>query len=44
MKKSDEEAFEMWTYTGSLFYRAPESFALGYTEAIDMWATGIVAF
>ena len=23
MKKQDEETFEMWTYTGSLFYRAP---------------------
>ena len=34
----------MWTCTGSIFYRAPESFALGYSETIDMWALGVVAF
>lgn len=44
MKKYKDEILEMWTYTGSLFYRAPESFTLGYGETIDMWAAGVVAF
>jgi len=31
MKKEGEEELEMWTPTGSLLYRAPESFQLGYS-------------
>ncbi len=31
MKKEGEEELEMWTPTGTLLYRAPESFQLGYS-------------
>lgn len=34
----------MWTDTGSLFYRAPESFQAGYNEKIDVWAVGVIAY
>jgi serine/threonine protein kinase len=44
MKKVKEETLELWTPIGSTFYRAPESFVLGYGETVDMWAAGVVAF
>ena len=34
----------MWTDTGSIFYRAPESFEGIYDSKIDIWSTGIVAY
>ena len=34
----------MWTNTGSLHYRAPESFQGVYDGKIDVWATGIIAY
>jgi serine/threonine protein kinase len=34
----------MWTLTGSLHYRAPESFSVGYGEKIDIWSIGIVLY
>lgn len=36
--------FEMWTVTGSLFYKAPEMFSGSYTSKIDIWAIGVVAY
>jgi serine/threonine protein kinase len=36
--------FEMWTITGTLFYRAPEMFSGGYREGVDIWAVGILIF
>lgn len=35
---------EMWTVTGSLFYKAPEMFSGSYTNKVDVWAVGIVVF
>jgi serine/threonine protein kinase len=34
----------MWTFTGTLFYCAPESFEIGYTEKVDIWGLGIIAY
>ncbi len=30
MKKYEHDTLDLWTDTGSLFYRAPESFNFGY--------------
>lgn len=36
---------EMWTATGTLLYRAPETFlGGGYTKSIDIWALGIIMY
>jgi calcium-dependent protein kinase len=35
---------EMWTATGSLFYKAPEMFCGSYDRMVDIWAIGIVAY
>jgi len=34
----------MWTSTGTLYYRAPEMFAGGYREGVDVWAAGILLY
>lgn len=44
MKKDGQEQLDLWTPIGTLYYRAPESFSLGYSETVDMWAVGIIAF
>ena len=44
MKKYKKDYLDLWTKTGSLFYRAPESFSFGYDESVDMWAAGVVLF
>lgn len=36
--------FEMWTITGTLFYRAPEMFEGGYREGIDLWAAAVLLY
>ena len=36
--------FDMWTITGTLYYRAPEMFAGGYREGVDIWASGMVLY
>ena len=35
---------EMWTITGTLYYRAPEMFSGGYREHVDIWAAGILLY
>jgi calcium-dependent protein kinase len=35
---------EMWTNTGTLYYRAPELFTGGYREGVDVWAAGILLY
>lgn len=35
---------QLWTNTGTLFYKAPEMFEGTYTESIDVWATGILLY
>ena len=35
---------DMWTITGTLYYRAPEMFSGGYREHVDIWAAGILLF
>ena len=36
---------EMWTVTGTLFYRAPEMFeGEGYRESVDIWAAGVLLY
>jgi serine/threonine protein kinase len=34
----------MWTNTGTLHYRAPETFNLGYSQKIDIWSIGIMLY
>ena len=36
--------FDMWTITGTLYYRAPEMFSGGYREGVDVWAAGILLY
>lgn len=43
-KFSKTEIIEMWTDTGSLFYKAPEMFHGSYNEKIDVWSCGVIAF
>ena len=35
---------DMWTITGTLYYRAPEMLTGGYREQVDMWAAGILLY
>ena len=45
MPKYKHQALEMMTNTGTLHYRAPESFSGEvYDERIDVWAVGITAY
>ena len=37
-------SFQMWTITGTLFYRAPEMFSGGYKEGVDIWAAGVLLY
>lgn len=34
----------MMTDTGSLPYRAPESFSALYGQEVDIWSVGVIAF
>jgi serine/threonine protein kinase len=34
----------MMTDTGSLPYRAPESFGVLYGQEVDIWSVGVIAF
>lgn len=36
--------FDMWTITGTLYYRAPEMFCGGYREGVDVWAAGVMLY
>jgi serine/threonine protein kinase len=36
--------FDMWTITGTLYYRAPEMFHGGYREAVDVWAAAVLLY
>ena len=38
------ENLDMWTITGTLFYRAPEMFAGSYREGVDIWAAGVLLY
>jgi serine/threonine protein kinase len=35
---------DMWTITGTLYYRAPEMFSGGYREGVDIWAAGVIFY
>ena len=35
---------DMWTITGTLYYRAPEMFCGGYREPVDVWAAGVLLY
>ena len=36
---------ELFTDTGTLYYKAPEMFTgHSYNESVDMWALGIIAY
>lgn len=35
---------DLWSNSGSLYYRAPESIKGGYDERVDMWAAGVILF
>ena len=35
---------DMWTITGTLYYRAPEMFEGGYREGVDVWAAGVLLY
>lgn len=34
----------MWSNTGTIAYKAPEMFSGGYTQLIDIWAVGVIAY
>lgn len=39
------DLFDMWTITGTLYYRAPEMFTgAGYRQAVDVWAAGVLLY
>lgn len=43
--KRREQRVEMWTVTGTLYYRAPQIFlGGGYREGVDVWAVGILLY
>ena len=44
MRKYLHEPIEMWTNTGTLYYKGLEMFNGCYNELIDIWATGVVAY
>jgi serine/threonine protein kinase len=44
VKKYREEEFDLWTNTGTLLYRAPESFGVGYSEKVDVWSVGVMMY
>ena len=44
MKKYEHQEFDMWSKTGTLFYKAPEMFPGGYNEKVDLWALGVTCF
>lgn len=35
---------EMWSMTGTVYYKAPEMFAGKYNEAIDVWSVGVTTY
>ena len=35
---------DLWTKTGTLFYRAPEIIKGGYSYPADVWSVGIIAY
>ena len=44
VKKFREQKFDMWTNTGTLLYRAPETFGVGYGEIVDIWSLGTLIY
>ena len=44
MVKYEHQKLEMWTDTGTLQYRAPDSFSGNYGNLIDVWAIGIICY
>lgn len=36
--------YDLWTITGTLYYRAPEMFSGGYREPVDVWAAGVLLY
>lgn len=35
---------EMWSMTGTLYYKAPEMFSGKYNELVDVWSVGVTAY
>ena len=44
VKKFKDHKFDMWTNTGTLLYRAPETFGVGYEEKVDIWSLGTLVY
>lgn len=44
MERYAHENLELLSKTGTLHYRAPETFTKVYGRAVDMWSVGIVAY
>lgn len=44
VKKNKSSNFDLWTNTGTLFYRAPEFFGIGYSEQVDIWSLGVIVY
>ncbi|CAD8087017.1 unnamed protein product [Paramecium sonneborni] len=41
----DREKIEMWTYTGTVAFSAPEIFSgEGYNQMVDMWSAGCILY
>ena len=34
----------MWSNTGTIYYKAPEMFKSKYSQLVDIWAVGILAY
>ncbi len=35
---------DLWTSTGTIYFKAPEMFGGGYREGVDVWAAGVSLF
>lgn len=44
MLKYSNQQFELYTKTGTPNYRAPETFKAVYSEKVDVWAIGVIAY
>ena len=44
MSRYHHEKLDLWSSTGSLHYRAPETFGKGYSQQIDTWSAGVIAY
>lgn len=44
MERYANEKLSLWSKTGTLHYRAPETFKGEYNEAVDVWSIGVIMY